>query len=494
MKKLLAIILALILCLSVAAVFTSCNSSDDKGADATDNNGADATEPEATEPPSPVNKEVATQAFNKIDLATFLSTTESSLEELQKVSARAEANLTTPDGSGSIIAAVKNGNFYVSLKEEGYDAEEMFGKIGDEKISVYALIDGVWETVNEVAISPEDIYADAGVNPEELISKIKIPALKEEHLTEKGDMLLVSNDYIYELVAENIAVIAGEEIPAESLEEVKAELKADLESAGLEILVATGAEEITKIAVSVKPTDESFDFKSAKIEVALTDDAKNLKSVKAEWTANVGEPEMNEIRTSKIELSTVVVENELVGAKATAEIYGYDYDYSIVDTPIMTPSSRVDFETDINGSISDGDDFIDDGFTFDDTFAPLTDICLITKTTIAFDLDMSKLAEESGKVLTLDVDHTVEAAYEITSTIDPETFELEEEITKLDSVDAYKDSNVTIDASVTMNGAERADFALNAKMGEDKVTASGYLAIGDIEFPAIPDALKSKLN
>ena len=483
MKKLLAIILALILCLSVAAVFTSCNSSDDKGADTTDNNGADATEPEATEPPSPVNKEVATQAFNKIDLATFLSTTESSLEELQKVSARAEANLTTPDGSGSIIAAVKNGNFYVSLKEEGYDAEEMFGKIGDEKISVYALIDGVWETVNEVAISPEDIYADAGVNPEEFLSKIKIPELKAEHLTEKGDMLLVSNDYIYELVAENIAVIAGEKIPAESLEEVKAELKAGLESAGLEILVATGAEEITKIAVSVKPADESFDFKSAKIEVALTDDAKNLKSVKAEWTANVGEPEMNEIRTSKIELSTVIVENELVGAKATAEIYGYDYD-SRIDTPIFTPSSTFDFETDISGSIN-GDK---------ETVVPLTGISLITKTNVSFDLDMSKLAEESGKVLTLDVDHTVEAAYEISCTINPETFEFEEKITKLDSVDAYKDSNVTIDASVTMNGAERADFALNAKMGEDKVTASGYLAIGDIEFPAIPDALKSKLN
>ena len=494
MKKLLAIILALILCISVAAVFTSCNSSDDKGADATDNNGADATEPEATEPPSPVNKEVATQAFNKIDLATFLSTTESSVEELQKVSARAEANLTTPDGSGSIIAAVKNGNFYVSLKEEGYDAEEMFGKIGDEKISVYALIDGVWETVNEVAISPEDIYADAGVNPEELLSKIKIPALKEEHLTEKGDMLVVSNDYIYELIAENLTVIAGEEIPEEDLAQVKADLKEGLGEAGIEVLIATGAEEITKIAVSVKPADNSNEFKSAYIEVALTDDAKALKSVKAEWTANVGDMDLNEVKTSKIELTTVIVENELVGAKATAEIYGYDYDYSFIDTPIITPSSTVDFETDINGSISDGDDFIDDGFTFDDTFVPLTDICLITKTTVAFDLDMSKLAEESGKVLTLDVDHTVEAAYEITSTINPETFELEEEITKLDSVDAYKDSNVTIDASVTMNGAERADFALNAKMGEEKVTASGYLAIGDIEFPAIPDALKSKLN
>lgn len=493
MKKLLVIILALILCLSVAAVFTSCNSSDDKGADATDNNGADATEPEATEPPSPVNKEVATQAFNKIDLATFLSTTESSVEELQKVSARAEANLTTPDGSGSIIAAVKNGNFYVSLKEEGYDAEEMFGKIGDEKISVYALIDGVWETVNEVAVSPEDIYADAGVNPEEIISKIKIPALKEEHLTEKGNMLVVSNDYIYELIAENLTVIAGEEIPEEELAQVKADLKEGLGEAGIEVLIATGAEEITKIAVSIKPTDESFDFKSAYIEVALTDDAKNLKSVKAEWTASVGDPEMNEVRTSKIELSTVVVENELVGAKAKAEIYGYDYDYSIVNTPIM-PREDVEGEVDINGSISDGDDFIDDGFTFDDTFAPLTDICLITKTTIAFDLDMSKLAEESGKVLTLDVDHTVEAAYEITSTIDPETFELKEEITKLASVSEFAYKNFTLDASVTMNGAERADFALNAKMGEDKVTASGYLAIGDIEFPAIPDALKSKLN
>ena len=484
MKKLLAIILALILCLSVAAVFTSCNSSDDKGADATDNNGADATEPEATEPPSPVNKEVATQAFNKIDLATFLSTTESSLEELQKVSARAEANLTTPEGSGSIIAAVKNGNFYVSLKEEGYDAEEMFGKIGDEKISVYALIDGVWETVNEVAISPEDIYADAGVNPEELISKIKIPALKEEHLTEKGDMLLVSNDYIYELVAENIAVIAGEKIPAESLEEVKADLKEGLSEAGIEVLIATGAEEITKLAVSVKPADNSNEFKSAYIEVALTDDAKNLKSVKAEWTANVGESEMNEVRTSKIELTTVIVENELVGVKANAEIYDYDYDYSRIDTSIITPSSTADFVTDISGSIN-GDK---------ETVVPLAHNFLITKTTVSFDLDMSKLAEESGKVLTLDVDHTVEAAYEVTTTIDPETFEFAEKITKLDSVDAYKDSNVTIDASLTMNGANRADFSLKSVASGEEVTMTGYLATGDIEFPAIPDALKSKLN
>ena len=481
MKKLLALILALILCLSAAVVFTSCNDKTD------DNNTVDATEPEPTEPPSPVNKEVATQAFNKIDLATFLSTTDSSLEELRKLSAKAELNVNAPEESGTVTAAIKDGVFYLSAKEDSSaEGGEIFGKISEDKIVMYELINGVWETVNEIPLNPEDMVADAGVNPEELISEIKIPELKAEHLTEKGDMLLVSNDYIYELVAENIAVIAGEEIPAESLEEVKAELKADLESAGLEILVATGAEEITKIAVSAKPTDESFDFKSAKIEVSLTDDAKNLKSVKAEWTANVGEPEMNEVRTSKIELDTVIVENELVGAKATAEIYGYDYDYSRLDNPIM-PREDVEGEVDVNGSISDGDDFIDDIFL-------KTDTVLITKTTVALDLDMSKLAEESGKVLTLDVDHTVEAAYEISYTIDPETYEWTNEVVKLDSVDAYKDSNVTIDASLTMNGANRADFALNAQMGEDKVTASGYLAIGDIEFPAIPDALKSKLN
>ena len=451
MKKLLALILALILCLSAAAVFTSCNDKTDDKNNATD--APNVTEPEPTEPPSPVNKEVATQAFNKIDLATFLSTTDSSLEELRKLSAKAELNVTLPDESGNVTAAIKDGVFYLSAKEDSSaEGGEIFGKISEDKIVMYELINGVWETVNEIPLNPEDMVADAGVNPEELVSKIKIPELKAEHLTEKGDMLLVSNDYVYELVAENIAVIAGEEIPAESLEKVKAELKADLESAGLEILVATGAEEITKIAVSAKPTDESFDFKSAKIEVALTDDAKNLKSVKAEWTANVGEPEMNEVRTSKIELSTVIVENELVGAKATAEIYDYSYEHYIEKNSVL----------------------------------------IITKTTVALDLDMSKLAEESGKVLTLD--HTVEAAYEVSSTIDPETYEWTHEIVKPYSVDAYKDSNVTIDASLTMNGANRADFALNAQMGEDKVTASGHLATGDIEFPAIPDALKSKLN
>jgi hypothetical protein len=469
MKKLLALILALMLCLSAAVVFSSCNKTDD-------NNTVDATEPEPTEPPSPVNKEVATQAFNKIDLATFLSTTESSVEEIRKLSAKTEFNLTLPDDSGKVTAAIKDGVFYLSAKEGTSEEEKIFGKISEDKIVMYTLINGVWQLVEEVSLAPEDMYVDAGVNPEELISKIKIPELKAEHLTEKGDMLLVSNDYIYALVAENIALIAGEEIPAESLEEVKAELKAELESAGLEILVATGAEEITKIAVSIKPTDESFDFKSAKIEVALTDDAKNLKSVKAEWTASVGEPEMNEVRTSKIELDTVIVENELVGAKAKAEIYGYDYDYTIEDS--IAPYDNVSF----------GDDVMDD------IFSAMTDTVLITKTTVAFDLDMSKLAEESGKVLTLDVDHTVEAAYEVTSTIDPETYEWTDEVVKLDSIDAYKDSTVTVDASLTMNGANRADFSLKAIAGGDEITASGYLATGDIEFPAIPDDLKSKLN
>lgn len=470
MKKLLALILALILCLSAAVVFTSCNDKTDDKNNATD--APNATEPEPTEPPSPVNKEVATQAFNKIDLATFLSTTESSVEELRKLSAKAEFNLTLPDDSGKVTAAIKDGVFYLSAKEGTSEEEKIFGKISEDKIVMYTLINGVWQLVEEVSFAPEDMYVDA-VNPEELISKIKIPELKTEHLTEKGDMLLVSNDYIYELVSENIAVIAGEEIPAESLEEVKAELKASLESAGLEILVATGAEEITKIAVSVKPTDESFDFKSAKIEVALTDDAKNLKSLKAEWTASVGEPEMNEVRTSKIELDTVIVENELVGAKAKAEIYDYSYNYN------MENSVGPGFE-DILGD--------------KETIVPLNDIVLITKTNVSFDLDMSKLAEESGKVLTLDVDHTVEAAYEVTTTIDPETFEFEKKITKLDSVDAYKDSNVTVDASLTMNGANRADFSLKATAGGEEITASGYLATGDIEFPAIPDDLKSKLN
>ncbi|MBQ2308975.1 MAG: hypothetical protein II373_05285 [Clostridia bacterium] len=469
MKKLLALILALMLCISATVVFASCNKTDDKNNVKDD--ATNATEPEPTEPPSPVNKEVATKAFNKIDLATFFSTTDSSLEELRKLSAKAELNVNIPEESGTVTAAIKDGVFYLSAKGDESEKEEIFGKIGEDKIVAFELIEGVWETVNEIPLNPEDMFAETGVAPEDFISKIKIPELKAEYLTEKGDMLLVSNDYIYELIANNIAILYSEEIPETDLAEVKTEIKEFLKTAGVEVLIATGAEEITKLAISVKPTEEG-EFQSIYAEIALTDDAKNLKSVKAEWTAFIGNPEMNEVKTSKIELNTVIAENALVGVKANAEIYDYSYNYN------MENSVGPGFE-DILG---------------DTLESIIKDTVLITKTTVAFDLDMSKLAEESGKVLTLDVDHTVEAAYEITSTLDPETFEWTDEVAKLDSVDAYKDSNVTIDASLTMNGANRADFSLKSVASGEEVTMTGYLATGDIEFPAIPDALKSKLN
>ena len=218
--------------------------------------------------------------------------------------------------------------FYLSAKGDESEKEEIFGKIGEDKIVAFELIDGVWETVNEIPLNPEDMFAQTGVAPEDFISKIKIPELKAEYLTEKGDMLLVSNDYIYELIANNIATLYGEEIPETDLAEIKTEIKESLKAAGIEVFVATGHEEITKFAISVKPTEDEGEFKSLYAEIALTDDAKNLKSVKAEWTAFIGNPEMNEVKTSKIELNTVIVENALVGVKANAEIYDYSYNYN----------------------------------------------------------------------------------------------------------------------------------------------------------------------
>ena len=325
MKKLLTIVLALLLCLSTAVVFSACDSTSDD-VDVNAPNSEKPTE-KPTEPPSPTNTEVAVQSFNKIDIAKFFSVTDNSVEELKKVSAKAEANLSTPEGKGSVTAAIKDGLFYVALTEEGYGTDEAFGKIGDDKISVFSLIDGVWEKVEEVDLNASAPSASGAlINPEDIISKIKIPELKKEYLTEKDNMLLVSNDYIYELITNNITAIAGEEIPETDLAEIKTEIKDSLKAAGIEVFVATGHEEITKFAISVKPTEEG-EFKSIYAEIALTDDAKNLKSFKAEWTANVGDMDLNEVRTSKIELDTVIVENELVGAKATAEIYDYDYDY-----------------------------------------------------------------------------------------------------------------------------------------------------------------------
>ena len=475
MKKLLTIILALLLCLSTAVVFSACDSTSDD-VDVNAPNSEKPTE-KPTEPPSPTNTEVAVQSFNKIDIAKFFSVTDNSVEELKKVSAKAEANLSTPEGKGSVTAAIKDGLFYVALTEEGYGTDEAFGKIGDDKISVFSLIDGVWEKVEEVDLNASaPSVSGALTNPEDIISKIKIPELKKEYLTEKDNMLLVSNDYIYELITNNIAVIAGEEIPEAELEEMKASVKESLNEVGLEVFVATGAEEITKLAISIAPTEDEGEFKSAYIEIALTDDAKALKSIKAEWTANVGKLEMNEVRTSKIELTTILSENELVGAKVKADIYDHDYDY-------------VDEKPEIDKNEEGGIDDI-----ISSLIPTSNEILLLTKTSINVDLDFSQLETENGKVLVLDVDHVVESAYEIKYTLNTETKEWDEETAKLDSVAEFAESELTVDASITMNGANKADFALKAVMEGMQVTGSGYLATGDIEFPAIPEDLKSKLN
>lgn len=477
MKKLLTIILALMLCLSTAVVFSACDSSsDDVDVNAPSNSEKPTEKP--TEPPSPTNTEVAVKSFNKIDLAKFLSVTDNSIEELKKASAKAEVNISLPDESGSLTAAIKDGVFYLAVTEEGYGTDEAFGKISEDKISIYSLVDGAWEQVEEIDLNASAPSASGALtNPEDIISKIKIPELKKEYLTEKNNMLLVSNDYIYELITNNITAIAGEDIPEEDLEEMKASVKDSLKEAGLEVFVATGAEEITKLAISIDPAEDESEFNSAYIEIALTDDAKALKSIKAEWTASVGKLEMNEVRTSKIELTTILSENELVGAKVKADIYDYEYDYVSIEKPEM--------------------DKTEDG-EFDDIISSLiptrTENILLTKTSVNAELDFSQLKTETGKVLVLDVDHVVESAYEVKSTLNAETGEWDEEMTKLDSVSEFADNNGTIDVSITMNGANKADFALKAVVDGEQVTGSGYLATGDIEFPAIPEALKGKLN
>ena len=264
MKKLLSIILALMLCLSVAVVFSACDSSsDDVDVNAPSNSEKPTEKP--TEPPSPTNTEVAVKSFNKIDLAKFLSVTDNSIEELKKASAKAEVNISLPDESGSLTAAIKDGVFYLAVTEEGYGTDEAFGKISEDKISIFSLVDGAWEQVEEIDLNASAPSASGALtNPEDIISKIKIPELKKEYLTEKNNMLLVSNDYIYELITNNITAIAGEDIPEEDLEEMKASVKDSLKEAGLEVFVATGAEEITKLAISIDPAEDESDRKMEK--------------------------------------------------------------------------------------------------------------------------------------------------------------------------------------------------------------------------------------
>ena len=476
MKKIFALIIALLLCLSAVAVFAGCDKTDasDDATNAPDatNTPDKPTEAAPTEPPSLTNVEVAVNSFNKIDLATFFSVSGSSFEEIKDLSAMLEMTATSSDEyTGTITAAIENGVFYVSSSEGEDYHEEYFGKIDDEYVSIFGDIDGEWALVGQATI--EELlmnYTGVIVGSDNSLKDIKIPKLKAEQLTEKNGLLLVSNEYVCSLIEKNLELLYGESLPAEEIEEIMTDAETSLTEAGFELYVGTGFDEITTIAIALNPSEELTDeFKSLYVEIVLTDDAKALKAVNAEWTTDLSADDTEELKTSKLAINTVLNNGVVVGAKAIVEEYEYDYFYEWTDAPdVLEKPSEI---------LTD------------------TEYYLITKTTLKADLDLSKLASENGKVFSLDVDHVVVEAYEIVSEYDEENYEWHTtNVTQITDLSKFKESEGSIDASVVISGANKADISFKMLADGEEMAITGYVALNDITFPTIPDAVKELLK
>ena len=147
MKKTLLILLALILCLSFT--FTACNTDVEFGEN--DTNGAtegnQATE-DTRPAPSGVDKSIAKNSLNKLDLSTIMGNTDKSFEALADIVAGFDVNIAgTIDGetgSAWIKTAIENGKIYYELgseSEDYTDVEKAFALISNTTIDLFEEID-----------------------------------------------------------------------------------------------------------------------------------------------------------------------------------------------------------------------------------------------------------------------------------------------------------------------------------------------------------------
>lgn len=334
MKKALLIILSLILCMTM---LTGCFSSfeeivDDVDPDILPNNDVNSDN-SANTGVSMANKQIAIDSFNKIDLSAFAGTSFDYMSVIKELNLSAGFEMSgTVDGEEGAIAldaAVKDGVVYLSSLEgeKGSDPNvtEIFVKFSDEALDMYQKYTDGTDPEYSSEWAKNSVPMDqmmGGIDAQAItdaIAKIKIPALTEDLLTEKNGMLLLSNEYIVDLVLSNADLLeeATNGMVTKDDLNTKEEILEEMAEANLEIYLGTGADTITKVAVS-------FENDGTKLyaELALTADAKALDyvTVKINSDCSVGEVEYKP--ESVITVKTILgEENALVGINVDATIY-----------------------------------------------------------------------------------------------------------------------------------------------------------------------------
>lgn len=327
MKKTLLMLLSVILCLSL---LVGCNGKNEN-TDQTETNAPTTTE-KASEASNGdekdilfngADKQILLDSFNKIDLAAFAGTSIDYLSVIKELAVALDfetsGTVDGEEGSIKVSAAANDGIIKVYSELSGSEAPfEAYLQFNDDNsVDLYSKVEDAW-TKQSMAIG--DIMSNLGgidlpdtSAMTEMLAKIKIPELKEEDLTEKNGMLLLSNDYIVSVIAENYELFAGEK----ANDEVLAAIAEGINEIGLEIYFGTGIDTVTKFAVGLT-ADESDIY----VELALTSDAAALDYLTVKSVTDFSYGDLLTYKPeSVITLKTIrTADNEVLGLDLDASV------------------------------------------------------------------------------------------------------------------------------------------------------------------------------
>ena len=476
MKKTLLILISLILCLSFT--FTACNTEVEFGDDETNGATEENKPTEDTRPaPSGVDKSIAQSSLNKIDLSTLIGSTESSFDIFADIVAgldlTAAGVIDGEEGKATIKAAIEEGKIYYALSSESegdVDLEEAFVKLYGKTADLFEKVDDKWQLIDSVTL--EDMLVTDEEFLESTLKGIKIPELKDEYLTEKNGMLVVSNQYVIDVIDANAALIAGYEITAEEKAEILNSANEIIKALGVEISIGTGYDKIVKLAVTVAPSAEMAEdmgIKSAKAELALDNDATYLKSasLSVELAAEEGIDYASKISAT---LNSIVVDGKLQGFDLKA---GFAM-------PTASAAEAPGWEFDEDGNyIIDGEIVTEYEYSATRTFSEIA---------IDAKIDLSKLATVGAEVASLKVDYKPAKAFKVTYKENLETYETT--VVSVEEVEP-EDFSVSVNGTVKTTAENVASIAGEVVVGEEKVTISGSFSYGTVEFPEIPADIKN---
>lgn len=493
MKKALLILLSVILCLSM---LTGCSTTSvdkilDDVSDAVPNADNQGTDPDDT-PVNPADKQTAIDSFNKLDLSAFAGTSIDYMSIIKNVALSAgfevSGTIDGDEGSIDLDAAIKNGVIYLKSAMSFEGEDEIFVNINDDTLDMYhrdnANVGDEMSEWDKNSISISDMMNSSTDAITDVIAKITIPKLEDKYLTEKNDMLLVSNDYIIDLIKANTSLIveitdkvADREITEDEISEGINDIKEALTNYEFELYIGTGRDTINKLAVSLN-VDEIEIYG----ELALTVDAKALDYINVKVKCDYSEDEFVYAPEYFVTLKTILGDdNALVGCKLDANITAVSYS---------------------NGTSEDTDD---------DNIGTYTTYRTYEEIAINAEINLANIGNTDASIVTVNVKSNdvkaSERVYERNHTTGEEIISCKEvaltdnnETKFTATLKSVSENKITLDAALKSDSISvNAEGALEYTVKDDKfdfngsfkttgfdLKFSGFVDAGDFTMPALP--------